>query len=54
MPFAPMSSEGVVAKPRRGRYVAGERGWIKMKDRDYWRYVGPPASNRWRLCLKRA
>ena len=22
----------------RGRYVPGERGWIKTKNRDYWRY----------------
>jgi hypothetical protein len=20
------------------RYVPGERGWVKIKDRDYWRY----------------
>jgi bifunctional non-homologous end joining protein LigD len=26
--------EGVVAKPRRSRYVPGERGWIKTKNRD--------------------
>jgi hypothetical protein len=25
-------------KPRRGRYVSGERGWIKTKNRDYWRW----------------
>ena len=30
--------EGVVAKPRRSRYMPGERGWIKTKNRDYWRY----------------
>jgi bifunctional non-homologous end joining protein LigD len=30
--------EGVVAKRRSGRYVPGERGWIKTKNRDYWRY----------------
>jgi bifunctional non-homologous end joining protein LigD len=30
--------EGVVAKPRRGRYVPGERGWIKTKNRAYWRW----------------
>ena len=30
--------EGVVAKLLRGRYVPGERGWIKTKNRDYWRY----------------
>jgi bifunctional non-homologous end joining protein LigD len=30
--------EGVVAKRRGGRYVSGERGWVKTKNRDYWRY----------------
>src|SRR5436189_4003637 len=30
--------EGVVAKKRTSRYVSGERGWIKTKNRDYWRY----------------
>jgi len=30
--------EGVVAKPLRSRYVPGERGWIKTKNREYWRY----------------
>jgi bifunctional non-homologous end joining protein LigD len=30
--------EGVVAKRRSGRYVPGGRGWIKTKNRDYWRY----------------
>jgi bifunctional non-homologous end joining protein LigD len=30
--------EGVVAKRRSGRYVPGGRGWIKIKNRDYWRY----------------
>ncbi len=30
--------EGVVAKRRSGRYVSGERGWVKTKSRDYWRY----------------
>jgi len=30
--------EGVVAKRRSGRYLPGERGWIKTKNRDYWRY----------------
>jgi hypothetical protein len=30
--------EGVVAKRRSGRYLFGERGWIKTKNRDYWRY----------------
>jgi bifunctional non-homologous end joining protein LigD len=30
--------EGVVAKRRSSRYLPGERGWIKTKNRDYWRY----------------
>jgi bifunctional non-homologous end joining protein LigD len=30
--------EGVVAKKRSSRYVAGERGWIKTKNRAYWRW----------------
>jgi hypothetical protein len=30
--------EGVVAKQRSGRYLPGDRGWIKTKNRDYWRY----------------
>jgi ATP-dependent DNA ligase len=30
--------EGVVAKRRSGRYVPGERAWIKTKNRAYWRY----------------
>jgi bifunctional non-homologous end joining protein LigD len=30
--------EGVVTKRRSSRYAAGERGWIKTKNRDYWRY----------------
>jgi bifunctional non-homologous end joining protein LigD len=30
--------EGVVAKRRSGRYIPGGRGWIKTKNRDYWRY----------------
>src|SRR5262245_35701393 len=30
--------EGVVAKRRSGRYQPGERGWVKTKNRDYWRY----------------
>jgi bifunctional non-homologous end joining protein LigD len=30
--------EGVVAKRRSSRYLSGERGWIKTKNRDYWRW----------------
>ena len=30
--------EGLVAKRRSSRYVPGERGWIKTKNRAYWRY----------------
>jgi bifunctional non-homologous end joining protein LigD len=31
--------EGVVAKRLRGVYRPGQRGWIKTKNRDYWRYA---------------
>jgi bifunctional non-homologous end joining protein LigD len=30
--------EGVVAKRQSSRYRPGERGWVKTKNRDYWRY----------------
>jgi ATP-dependent DNA ligase len=30
--------EGIVAKKRSGHYLPGRRGWIKTKNRDYWRY----------------
>ena len=30
--------EGVVAKKLRSPYRPGERGWIKIKNRAYWRY----------------
>jgi bifunctional non-homologous end joining protein LigD len=30
--------EGVVAKRRSGGYRPGDRGWIKTKNRNYWRY----------------
>src|SRR4051794_1726997 len=30
--------EGVVAKRRSSRYAPSARGWIKTKNRDYWRY----------------
>jgi bifunctional non-homologous end joining protein LigD len=30
--------EGIVAKRVDGRYRPGERGWIKIKNHDYWRY----------------
>jgi len=30
--------EGVVAKRLRSPYRPGERGWVKVKNRDYWRY----------------
>jgi bifunctional non-homologous end joining protein LigD len=30
--------EGVVAKRRDSTYRPGERGWIKVKNRDYWRF----------------
>jgi bifunctional non-homologous end joining protein LigD len=30
--------EGVVAKRLRSTYRPGERGWVKVKNRAYWRY----------------
>ena len=30
--------EGVVAKRWRSSYRSGERGWVKVKNRSYWRY----------------
>lgn len=30
--------EGVVAKKLRGSYRPGQRGWVKVKNRAYWRY----------------
>jgi bifunctional non-homologous end joining protein LigD len=30
--------EGVVAKRRTSTYRPGERGWVKTKNRGYWRY----------------
>jgi bifunctional non-homologous end joining protein LigD len=30
--------EGIVAKRRDGHYRPGERDWIKVKNRDYWRF----------------
>jgi bifunctional non-homologous end joining protein LigD len=30
--------EGVVAKRRNSTYRPGERGWVKTKNRSYWRY----------------
>src|SRR5689334_10954110 len=30
--------EGVVAKKRSSRYASGERGWLKTKNRAYWRW----------------
>ena len=30
--------EGVVAKKRTERYLPGERGWVKTKNQDYWRF----------------
>jgi bifunctional non-homologous end joining protein LigD len=31
--------EGIVCKRRSQPYRPGERGWIKVKNRDYWRYA---------------
>jgi ATP-dependent DNA ligase len=30
--------EGVVAKRRSGPYLPGRSGWIKTKNREYWRW----------------
>jgi bifunctional non-homologous end joining protein LigD len=30
--------EGIVAKPKGSRYIPGERGWTKIKNRKYWRF----------------
>jgi ATP dependent DNA ligase domain len=30
--------EGLVAKPLRSVYKPGERGWLKVKKRAYWKY----------------
>ena len=30
--------EGIVAKRLDSRYRPGERAWVKVKKRDYWRY----------------
>ena len=30
--------EGIVAKRGSGRYQPGQRGWLKIKNRAYWRY----------------
>jgi bifunctional non-homologous end joining protein LigD len=37
--------EGVVAKRVDGRYRPGQRGWVKIKNRDYWRYEIERESN---------
>jgi ATP-dependent DNA ligase len=31
--------EGIVAKRVDGSYRPGERGWTKIRNRDYWRYA---------------
>jgi ATP-dependent DNA ligase len=33
-----MGLEGIVAKRLNGTYRPGERGWIKTKNREYWRF----------------
>jgi ATP-dependent DNA ligase len=30
--------EGIVAKPRASTYRPGERDWLKVKNRSYWRF----------------
>jgi len=49
-----LGMEGVIAKPSGGAYRPGYRGWIKVKNRSYWRFeevsdrpnlrAAPPAS----------
>jgi hypothetical protein len=34
----PPPSQGVVAKQLSQRYHPGARGWVKIKNKDYWRY----------------
>jgi bifunctional non-homologous end joining protein LigD len=46
--------EGVVAKRRSAPYRPGERGWIKIKNRDYWRYGDEIASLRRSIERRRA
>ena len=31
--------EGVVAKPLGSLYKPGERGWLKVKNKTYWKYA---------------
>jgi ATP-dependent DNA ligase len=31
--------EGLVAKPLGSVYKPGERGWLKVKNRAYWKYA---------------
>jgi ATP-dependent DNA ligase len=33
-----LGPEGVVAKKRSEPYRPGERGWVKVKHRHYWRF----------------
>jgi ATP-dependent DNA ligase len=30
--------EGIVAKPRTSTYRLGQPGWLKIKNRGYWRF----------------
>lgn len=36
--------EGVVAKRMREHYLSGERAWVTVKNRDYWRYAIPDSA----------
>ncbi|MFN2469608.1 MAG: hypothetical protein ABR583_01170 [Gaiellaceae bacterium] len=36
--LGPLQEAGIVAKPRSGTYRPGEREWIKVKNRGYWRF----------------
>jgi hypothetical protein len=38
MPCVAHELEGVVAKRRAGSVPADDRGWVKVKNPEYWRY----------------
>ena len=38
--------EGIVCKRPTSRYLAGQRGWLKLKNRDYWRFPHDSAGAR--------
>jgi ATP-dependent DNA ligase len=45
----PAELEGVVAKKVNEPYLCGERAWVKVKNRAYWRYeLEREGALRWR------